>query len=118
MKAYKDMTMLERVSHDAQTTANRNMDTVAVFNLNMAGKAMYVIRDANSFPGENRMVAGPFLPQPAPYRYDYDRLSGTGIIVRISDDTTSLRYTGEDALRLLNMDSDELADEAAQQDFD
>lgn len=52
------------------------------------------------------------------YRFDYDRLSGTGIIVRLSDDTTSLRYVGQDALRLLNMSDDELKDEAESQDFD
>jgi hypothetical protein len=52
------------------------------------------------------------------YRYDYDRLSGTGIIVRLSDNTTSLRYTGEDAERLRHMSDDELKDEAETQDFD
>jgi hypothetical protein len=37
---------------------------MAVFNLNRVGAPMYVIRAADSFPGENRMVAGPFAPQP------------------------------------------------------
>lgn len=52
------------------------------------------------------------------YRYYYDRLSMTGIIVRLSDNKTSLRYTGEDALRLLGMTDDELEEEAETQTFD
>lgn len=53
----------------------------------------------------------------AAYRFDYDRLSGTGIIVRLADDTTSLRYVGEDAQRLKHLSASELADEADAQDF-
>lgn len=51
------------------------------------------------------------------YRYDFDRLSGTGIIVRLSDDLTTLRYTGQEALDLLEFSSDQLADEAEGQEF-
>lgn len=36
------------------------------------------------------------------YRFDFDSQSGTGIIVRLADDKTSLRYTGDDAWRLYN----------------
>lgn len=36
------------------------------------------------------------------YRYDFDSQSGTGIIVRLADDLTSLRFTGDDAWRLYN----------------
>jgi len=39
-------------------------ESVAVFNLNTVGARMLVIRAADSFAGEQRMVAGPFNPQP------------------------------------------------------
>lgn len=51
------------------------------------------------------------------YRFDFDRLSGTGILVRLSDDRTSLRYTGSDAERLRNMSPVDLAGEAAGVEF-
>ena len=54
---------LERIAGDAQRTANRSGLPMAVFNLNRAGRALYVIREADSFPGENRLSAGPFEPQ-------------------------------------------------------
>jgi hypothetical protein len=34
---------------------------LAVFNLNTIGAALYVVRAADSFVGENRLVAGPFV---------------------------------------------------------
>ena len=58
------MSTLDRVSKQAQNHASRTGDSMAVFNLNRVGAPMYVIRAADSFPGENRMVAGPFAPQP------------------------------------------------------
>ena len=54
---------LEKLSRDAQQTANNTGKPCAVFNLNRIGTPLYVIRDADSFPNENRMVAGPFNPQ-------------------------------------------------------
>lgn len=51
------------------------------------------------------------------YRYDFDRLSGTGIIVRVEDDKTTLRYTGQDALRVRDLSPIGLAQEARQQEF-
>lgn len=51
------------------------------------------------------------------YRFDFDRLSGTGILVRLSDDRTSLRYTGSDAERMRDASPDELATEAAGVEF-
>jgi hypothetical protein len=56
------MTKLERITRDAQSTANRTGLAMAVFNLNRVGSALYVIREADSFPDENRLVAGPFGP--------------------------------------------------------
>lgn len=41
-----------------------------------------------------------YVLDPQEYRFDFDRLSGTGILVRLADDKTSLRYTGDDALWL------------------
>ena len=58
------MNDLARVTKQAQNHANRTGDSVAVFNLNRVGAPMYVIRAADSFTDENRMVAGPFAPQP------------------------------------------------------
>ena len=58
------MNDLNRISKQAQNHANRIGDSMAVFNLNRIGAPMYVIRAADSFTGENRMVAGPFAPQP------------------------------------------------------
>ncbi len=55
-------TKLEQVKRQAQSTADRTGESVAVFNLNMSGARMLVIRAAGSFAGENRMVAGPFTP--------------------------------------------------------
>lgn len=43
------------------------------------------------------------------YRVDYDRLSGTAIIVRLADDLTSLRFTGTEATDLNEMTRDEVA---------
>lgn len=54
---------------------------------------------------------------PAAYRFDYDRLSGTGILVRVADDLTSLRYTGEDAARLRDASAADLEAEAAGVEF-
>ena len=56
------MTHFERICADARFTADRTGRAMAVFNLNRAGRALYVIREADSFPGENRMAAGPFNP--------------------------------------------------------
>ena len=55
-------TKLEQIIRQAQATANRDGHAVAVFNLNTVGARMLVIRDADSFTGEKRMVAGPFQP--------------------------------------------------------
>ena len=52
-------TKFEQVKRQAQATADRTSEPVAVFNLNMSGARMLVIRAADSFAGENRMVAGP-----------------------------------------------------------
>lgn len=52
------------------------------------------------------------------YRFDYDSMSGTGIIVRLSDDKTSLRFTGADAERLADASAAELEDIADAEDFD
>lgn len=49
------------------------------------------------------------IPGPA-YRFDFDRLSGTGIIVRLSDDSTSLRYTGQEAAELVGATAERLAE--------
>jgi hypothetical protein len=54
---------LERLARDAQATADRTRAAMAVFNLNRSGRRLLVIRDADSFAGENRLVAGPFAPQ-------------------------------------------------------
>lgn len=51
------------LSQKAQRAANREGKPYAVFNLNRVGQALYVIREAGSFPGENRMVLGPFEPE-------------------------------------------------------
>lgn len=53
---------LEQIKREAQNSANRSGDAMAVFNLNTVGARMLVIRASDSFPGENRMVAGPFEP--------------------------------------------------------
>ena len=58
-------TKLEQIKRQAQATADRERHAVAVFNLNTVGARMLVIRDVDSFAGENRMVAGPFNPAPA-----------------------------------------------------
>ncbi len=54
---------LEQLARDAQAAADRAGAAMAVFNLNRAGRRLLVIRDADSFAGENRLVAGPFAPQ-------------------------------------------------------
>ena len=51
------------------------------------------------------------------YRFDYDTLSGTGIIVRLDDDTTSLRYTGQTAYELRGAPDEVLEAMAVGQDF-
>lgn len=53
---------LDRVKRQAQATADRDGAPCAVFNLNKAGSRLLVIRAADSFAGEDRMVAGPFTP--------------------------------------------------------
>lgn len=53
---------LERLSAQAQSAANRDGKPYAVFNLNRFGW-LPVIREADSFEGEYRMVAGPFKPE-------------------------------------------------------
>lgn len=55
-------TKLEQVKRQAQSAANRDGEPTAVFNLNTVGARMLVIRAADSFASENRMVAGPFIP--------------------------------------------------------
>jgi hypothetical protein len=57
------MNKIDQLSKQAQRYANAHNQTYAVFNLNRIGSPMYVIRPADSFPGEDRMVAGPFTPQ-------------------------------------------------------
>lgn len=57
-------TKLEQIKRQAQAAANRDREPVAVFNLNTVGSRMLVIRTADSFAGEQRMVAGPFNPEP------------------------------------------------------
>lgn len=54
---------LQRLSADAQATANRTGLAMAIFNLNRAGRRLLVIREADSFPGEERLYAGPFNPE-------------------------------------------------------
>jgi hypothetical protein len=54
---------LEQAINGAKRAAARDGVAHAVFNLNMSGARMLVIREADSFAGENRMVAGPFLPE-------------------------------------------------------
>ena len=51
------------------------------------------------------------------YRFDYDTLSGTGIIVRLDDDTTSLRFTGQGAYDLRNASDAVLEEWAGSLDF-
>jgi hypothetical protein len=51
------------------------------------------------------------------YRFDYEGMSGTGILVRLEDDTTSLRYTGEFATQLRNADDATLEAEAEDMAF-
>lgn len=58
------MHKIEQLSKQAQRHANAQGKAYAVFNLNRIGAPMYVIRPADSFPNEDRMVAGPFIPQP------------------------------------------------------
>lgn len=58
-------TKLEQIKRQAQATADRDGQPCAVFNLNTVGARMLVIRAADSFAGENRMVAGPFVPAAA-----------------------------------------------------
>ena len=53
---------LEQAKAGAQRAADRDGTPHAVFNLNMSVARMLVIREADSFAGENRMVAGPFEP--------------------------------------------------------
>lgn len=55
---------LERLKREAQSSANRSGESRAVFNLNKAGLRLLVIRAADSFAGENRLIAGPFEPAP------------------------------------------------------
>jgi hypothetical protein len=55
---------LQQIERDAQRTANREGKPCAVFNLNRAGSRLLVIRDANAFAGEDRLVSGPFEPKP------------------------------------------------------
>lgn len=52
-------TELERLERDARRAARPGSPT-AVFNLNRVGRRLLVIRSADAFPGEDRMVAGPF----------------------------------------------------------
>lgn len=54
----------ESCKAQAQRYADTNRVPYAVFNLNRVGVPMYVVRNADSFPGEDRMVAGPFEPKP------------------------------------------------------
>ena len=54
---------IERLTKQAQAHANNLAQPMAVFNLNRVGSPLYVIRHANSFPNENRIIAGPFQPQ-------------------------------------------------------
>lgn len=53
---------LEQAINGAKRAAARDGVAHAVFNLNLSGARMLVIRPADSFAGENRMVAGPFEP--------------------------------------------------------
>lgn len=57
------MSKIEQLAKQAQRYANAQGEAYAVFNLNRIGSPMYVIRPADSFPNEDRMVAGPFIPQ-------------------------------------------------------
>lgn len=54
---------LEKIANRAQNAANRDGVPYAVFNLNKVGARMLVIRPSDSFPDEDRMVAGPFIPE-------------------------------------------------------
>lgn len=51
------------------------------------------------------------------YRYDFDSQSMTGIIVRLADDLTSLRFTGDEAWQLRNGNYQALADAAESCEF-
>jgi hypothetical protein len=64
MKKDKQMPKIEQLSKQAQRYASQLNQPMAVFNLNRIGSPMYVIRPADSFPNEDRMIAGPFMPQP------------------------------------------------------
>ena len=54
---------LKKLCERAQQTANNQNKPMAIFNLNMIGNRLLVIRAADSFKNENRMVAGVFQPQ-------------------------------------------------------
>lgn len=53
-------TQLERLSAQAQTSANARNTVLAIYNLNRVGAAMYVIRSYELNATDH--VAGPFYP--------------------------------------------------------
>jgi len=53
---------LKRLEAMAQRYADENGVAYAVFNLNRVGSRMLVVRKADSFKDENRMVSGPYEP--------------------------------------------------------
>lgn len=68
------------------------------------------------FPPDHLIDVDGEQPDPE-YRYDFDRLSGTGIIVRLADDLTTLRYTGTEAADLCDMRREQFEALAAEQEF-
>jgi hypothetical protein len=66
------MSKIEQLSKQAQRYANGQQIPMAVFNLNRIGAPMYVIRPADSFPNENRMITGPFQPECEPALDDFN----------------------------------------------
>lgn len=59
VKAWKDMSPLERISKQAQDAANRSGTSINVYNLNMIGKPLYVMRDS----GDARSFVKTFNPE-------------------------------------------------------
>lgn len=100
-------------------------------------RAAHIRREAAGLPGydaaaeESRAILESIQPDKAEaawelltgepraprFRFDFDRLSGTGILVRLADDKTSARYTGDEAERLSKADAAALATEAMGQEF-
>lgn len=104
---------------NAMATALSNLATVLneTGALESIGPVGDMCRDEADLALEAAWEALTGEPRAARFRFDFDRLSGTGILVRLSDDKTSARYTGDEAERLSKADAAALHLEAMGQEF-